>query len=115
MSTEEQEKKSASDEEEEDDDEDVEKLQAEILRMEAEANRIAKETEELENRKGGKQTATGGDSKGGTAASTTGNGETPNRDGCVVGMMAGMTRPHHCSSGAPTKRQLICACSISLI
>lgn len=114
MSTEEQEKKPASDEEEEDDDEDVEKLQAEILRMEAEANRIAKETEELESRKSGKQTA--GDAKGGTAASTTGNGETPNRDGCVVvGMMAGMTRPYHCSSGAPTKRQLICACSISLI
>mmetsp|Transcript_2088 Transcript_2088/g.2776 ORF Transcript_2088/g.2776 Transcript_2088/m.2776 type:complete len:132 (+) Transcript_2088:122-517(+) len=40
-------------EEEAEDDEDLEKLQAEIARMEAEAAKIAKETEDLENQKSG--------------------------------------------------------------
>jgi len=39
--------------EEDDDEEDLEKLQAEIARMEAEAAKIAKETEDLENQKTG--------------------------------------------------------------
>lgn len=38
-------------EKEDDDDEDLEKLQAEIARMEAEAAKISKETEDLENKK----------------------------------------------------------------
>lgn len=42
---------SKDDEEEEDEEEDLEKLQAEIARMEAEAARITKETEELEKKK----------------------------------------------------------------
>jgi len=40
-------------EEEAEDEEDLEKLQAEIARMEAEAAKIAKETEDLENQKSG--------------------------------------------------------------
>ena len=40
-------------EDEDDDEEDLEKLQAEIARMEAEAARIAKQTEELQNKYSG--------------------------------------------------------------
>lgn len=82
MSTKEAERKPDGEDNDEEDEEDLEQLQAEIARMEAEAARITKETEELENKKGAKLSS---DSKsGGAAASTTGNGETPNRDGCVV-------------------------------
>jgi hypothetical protein len=84
MSTEEDDKKlpSGDDQDDDDDEEDVEQLQAEIARMEAEANRIAKETEELENKKGGSAATK---ASGGAGASS---GEAPNRDGCVriIGM-----------------------------
>lgn len=97
MSTEEEDKKLTSGDDQDDDDddeEDVEQLQAEIARMEAEANRIAKETEELENKKGG---AAATKATGGAPASS--SGETPNRDGCVrikgCGWMnASMVRAH---------------------
>jgi hypothetical protein len=62
-------------EEEEDEEEDLEKLQAEIKRMEEEAARITKETEELENKKDPK-TASSTD-----AAKTSGSGEATSQDG----------------------------------
>ena len=58
----------------------LEKLQAEIARMEEEAARITKETEELEKKKDGKGTATG-DSKSAGGAAGTGGSEAPSRDG----------------------------------
>jgi molecular chaperone GrpE (heat shock protein) len=62
-------------EEEEDEEEDLEKLQAEIKRMEEEAARITKETEELEKKKD-KKIASSTD-----AAKNAGSGETPSQDG----------------------------------
>jgi hypothetical protein len=63
----------AAEEEEEEDEEDLEKLQAEIARMEAEAARITKETEDLEKKKGTKSSSTAGDGKAaGDAASRDG-------------------------------------------
>lgn len=89
MSGDEEDKKPAADDDEEEDEEDLEKLQEEIARMEAEAARITKETEELEKKKEAKLAGSGGGNGGGdankssSAASGGTTGETPNRDGYV--------------------------------
>ena len=67
-------KKVEAEAEGDDDDEDLEKLQAEIKRMEEEAARITKETEELEKKKG--------DSKATTdTAKASAPAEAPSQDG----------------------------------
>jgi polyadenylate-binding protein 2 len=59
----------SKEEEEEEDEEDLEKLQAEIARMEEEAARIAKETEELRAKS---KSAQGGSAASASASSSTG-------------------------------------------
>lgn len=67
-------KKVEAEAEGDDDDEDLEKLQAEIKRMEEEAARITKETEELEKKKGDPKATTDG-------AKASASGEAPSQDG----------------------------------
>lgn len=74
MSDDAEKKPEAEPEAEEDDEEDLEKLQAEIKRMEEEAARITKETEELEQKK---NTKTSGSNNAAKAAS----GDAPSQDG----------------------------------
>lgn len=65
-----------------DDEEDLETLQKEIERMEAEAARITKETEELEKKKDAKIAATGnGTASGDSGGAKKGDGQS--RDGYV--------------------------------
>ena len=75
----------AADNDDEDDEEDLEKLQEEIARMEAEAARITKATEELEKKKDpkGGNSNSNADAKS-SAASGSNAGEAPNRDGYVL-------------------------------
>jgi len=67
-------KKVEAEAEGDDDDEDLEKLQAEIKRMEEEAARITKETEELEKKKGDTKAT-------GDTAKASAPGEAPSQDG----------------------------------
>lgn len=70
-------------EEEEEEEEDLEKLQAEIARMEEEAARITKETEELEKKKDS-NSASAAAATAGDAATAAAGGDKPARDGCSI-------------------------------